>query len=435
MTQVRLQRDPEKTRRTVGIVLYVLGMLIGGFLLLAVLFFPAMLSKHADVEMEGLALGALFALPMLVVYLWVPWIVDRYDPEPWWALLMALAWGAIAACGFSALVNTVVDVVATEALGKGAGEVLSACISAPIVEEGTKAMAVFFMYYFMRREFDGVVDGVIYATFAALGFAAVENILYYGNAATAEILNHKEGAFIGTFVVRGILGPWGHPLYTSMTGLGFGIARETNKTWLKWIAPIGGYCFAMFLHSTWNIAATLSGYLVALMLPLWFLFVLCFFGLVIYLVRRKGRIIRDHLKDEVLMGNMTPMELELVTSPIGRIRATFSFGGAAGRRFIDAAARLALSKWHTGRATQGRKMTVSADMIFPLRQELAKLRYEVSRKLGRPVPQPVPWSPGQPTPWQPAQYPQPPRYPQQQQYPQQPQQWRPPGPPGPPWQR
>ena len=435
MTQVRLQRDPEKTRRTVGIVLYVLGMLIGGFLLLAVLFFPAMLSKHADVEMEGLALGALFALPMLVVYLWVPWIVDRYDPEPWWALLMALAWGAIAACGFSALVNTVVDVVATQALGKGAGEVLSACISAPIVEEGTKAMAVFFMYYFMRREFDGVVDGVIYATFAALGFAAVENILYYGNAATAEILNHKEGAFIGTFVVRGILGPWGHPLYTSMTGLGFGIARETNKTWLKWIAPIGGYCFAMFLHSTWNIAATLSGYLVALMLPLWFLFVLCFFGLVIYLVRRKGRIIRDHLKDEVLMGNMTPMELELVTSPIGRIRATFSFGGAAGRRFIDAAARLALSKWHTGRATQGRKMTVSADMIFPLRQELAKLRYEVSRKLGRPVPQPVPWSPGQPTPWQPAQYPQPPRYPQQQQYPQQPQQWRPPGPPGPPWQR
>ena len=302
MTQVRLQRDPEKTRRTIGIVLYVLGMLIGGFLLVAVLFFPAMLSKHADVEMEGLALGALFALPMLVVYLWVPWIVDRYDPEPWWALLMALAWGAIAACGFSALVNTVVDVTATEVLGKEAGEVLSACISAPIVEEGTKAMAVFFMFYFMRREFDGVVDGVIYATFSALGFAAVENILYYGNAAATEILQHKEGAFIGTFVVRGILGPWGHPLYTSMTGLGFGIARETNKTWLKWMAPIGGYCFAMFLHATWNTAATLSGDLVALMLPLWFLFVLCFFGLVIYLVARKGRIIRDHLKDEVPHG-------------------------------------------------------------------------------------------------------------------------------------
>jgi protease PrsW len=240
---------------------------------------------------------------------------------------------------------------------------------------------------------------VIYATFAALGFAAVENILYYGNAAKAEILQHKEGLFIGTFVVRGILAPWGHPLYTSMTGLGFGIARETNKTWLKWIAPLGGYMFAMFLHSVWNTAATLSNDLVALMLPLWFLFVLGFFGLVIYLVVRKGRIIRDHLKDEVLMGNLTPYELELVTSPVGRMRATFSFGGAAGRKFIDAAARLALSKWHTGRATQGRKLTVSSDMIFPLRQELARLRAEVSRALGRPVPQPQPWSPGQASPW------------------------------------
>jgi RsiW-degrading membrane proteinase PrsW (M82 family) len=400
MVSVPLARDPEKTRRTVGIVLYILGILIGGFLLVMMLFFPALLSRNSEVELKALFLGALFALPMLFVYLWVPWIVDRYDPEPAWALAMALAWGGIAACGFSALVNTMVDLFATAVGGKGFGEVMSACISAPIVEEGTKAMAVFFMYYFMRRQFDGVVDGVIYATFSALGFAAVENILYYGNAAKTEIMTHHEGVFLGTFFVRGILAPWGHPLYTSMTGLGFGIARETNKTWLKWMAPIGGYCFAMFLHSTWNTAATLSGDLVALMFPLWLLFVLGFFGLVIYLVVRKGRIIRDHLKDEVLMGNLTLYELELITSPVGRIRATFSYGGGAGRRFIDAAARLALSKWHTGRATQGRKLTVSADMIFPLRQELAKLRGEVSRALGRPVPQPQPWQPGQPTPWQ-----------------------------------
>jgi RsiW-degrading membrane proteinase PrsW (M82 family) len=375
-------------------------MLVGGFLLVAMLFFPALLSRNADVEISALLLGALFALPMLVVYLWVPWIVDRYDPEPAWALAMTLAWGGIAACGFSALVNTSVHMFGGAIGGDGFGEVMSACISAPLVEELTKAMAVFFMYYFMRRQFDGVVDGVIYATFAALGFAAVENILYYGNAAKAEILQHKEGLFIGTFVVRGILAPWGHPLYTSMTGLGFGIARETNKTWLKWLAPLGGYMFAAFLHSVWNTAATLSNDLVALMLPLWLLFVLGFFGLVIYLVIRKGRIIRDHLKDEVLMGNMTPWELQLVTSPVGRIRATFSYGGGAGRRFIDAAARLALSKWHTGRATQGRKLTVSADMIYPLRQELAKLRAEVSRSMGRPVQQPQPWQPGQATPWQ-----------------------------------
>ena len=58
------------------------------------------------------------------------------------------------------------------------------------------------------------------------------------------------------------------------------------------------------------------------------------------------------------------------------------------------------------------KLTVSADMIFPLRQDLHRLRGEVSRSMGRPVPQPQPWraAPAQP------QYP-------QQQAPQQ--QWRP----------
>lgn len=400
------RRDPEAGRRTVGTVLYVLGMLLGGLLLVLLMFFPALVSKHPDVEFQAMFVGVLFALPMLAIYLWVPWLVDRYDPEPIWALALVLAWGGIAGCGFAGLVNSVVEAVAAGVGGDKFGDIIGACISAPFVEEFVKGMGVFFIFYFWRREFDGVVDGVIYATFAALGFAAVENILYYGRAAKEEMLLNKEGMFAGTFFVRGILAPWGHPLYTSMTGLGFGISRETNKTWLKWLAPMGGYLFAVFLHSTWNTAATISNALMLLMLPLWFLFVFAFFCLVIWLVARKGRIIRDHLKDEVLMGNLTPWELDLVCSPIARIRATFSYGGGAGRRFIDAAARLALSKWHTGRATQGRKLTVSADMIFPLRQELHKLRQEVSRALGRPVQQPQPWTPGSPSPFGGAQQPQ-----------------------------
>ena len=376
-----------------GGVLYALGMLGGLLLLLLVFILPALFSRHGDAELTAMAIGAVFALPPLVVYLWIPWIVDRYDPEPWWCLLLALSWGGIAACGFSALINTMVHAMGNAVGGEAFGDVLGACVSAPLVEEFTKGMAVFGIYYFLRREFDGVVDGVIYATFAALGFAAVENIIYYGNAAKAEMLMNKEGILASTFVVRGILAPWGHPLYTSMIGLGFGVARETTKTWVKWLAPIGGYFFAAFLHSVWNTAATISNALVLLMLPLWFLFVLAFFILVIWMVRRKGRIIRDHLKDEVLMGNLTPWELDLVTSPVASLRATFGFGGSAGRKFVAAAARLALSKWHTGRATQGRKLTVSADMIYPLRQELHKLRAEVSRALGRPVAQPQPWAP------------------------------------------
>src|SRR4051812_27461711 len=87
--------DPEGTRKVIGAILYALGMLMGALLLLVVFVIPAFLSKHSDVELNAMLVGAVFALPPLVIYLWIPWIVDRYDPEPWWCLLLALAWGGI----------------------------------------------------------------------------------------------------------------------------------------------------------------------------------------------------------------------------------------------------------------------------------------------------------------------------------------------------
>ena len=180
-----------------------------------------------------------------------------------------------------------------------------------------------------------------------------------------------------------------------MTGIGFGIARETRSTAKRWLAPIVGYFGAVFLHFVWNMVATLSGTLVLVMLPIWFVLVLAFCCLVLWLVVRKGRIIRDHLKDEIFMGNLTEGELRMVTSFFGRWKAHTSYGGKAGRKFVDAAARLALSKWHADRAMGGRKRTVSADFVVPLRQQLHTLRAEVSRALGRAVEQPRAWAPPQ----------------------------------------
>ena len=61
------------------------------------------------------------------------------------------------------------------------------------------------------------------------------------------------------------------------------------------------------------------------------MFVAAFFAIIIALVVRKGRTIRDHLKDEVLLGSLTQQELDLVTSPFGRLTCTFSWRGGAGR--------------------------------------------------------------------------------------------------------
>jgi uncharacterized membrane protein YgcG len=207
--------------------------------------------------------------------------------------------------------------------------------------------------------------------------------MYYSRAHLTETLGHQQGALATAFVLRGMLSPWGHPLYTSMTGIGFGIARETEKAWLRWVAPLLGYMFGAFLHAVWNGAATISGMLVMLMLPLWLLFNLAFLAIIIWLVVRKGRIIRDNLKDEVLIGTMSQEELNLICSPFGRLRATFRYGGGVGRRFVRHGARLGLCKWHAARALKGKKETISMGFIVPLRQELAKLRYEMHQRMGR----------------------------------------------------
>ncbi|MDI3282344.1 PrsW family glutamic-type intramembrane protease [Polyangium sp. 15x6] len=373
---VTTEPDPDKRRRAAGLAIWILGMIAGVVLNILFTLAEIFLSKAPGQMMSAVLKGALFAFLPLGFYLFVPMVLDRYDPEPWWCLAMAFLWGAVVATGFAGMINTGVHIVFAGLFGPTVGNFVTTVMSAPLSEELFKGLAILGFFYFLRREFDGVVDGIIYATFCALGFAAVENVSYYARADMADQLGT-------TFFLRGVLAPWGHPLYTSMTGIGFGIARESSRTWVRWLAPIGGFFAGVFLHALWNFVPTVIPDAFVIMLLFWLLFVAMFFCIIIALVIRKGRTIRQFLRDEVLIGNLTNEELELVCSPVGRIQCTFSWRGAEGRAFIRAASRLALSKWHTARAMKGQKRTISADFIAPLRRELATLRAALLAKAPR----------------------------------------------------
>jgi hypothetical protein len=90
------------------------------------------------------------------------------------------------------------------------------------------------------------------------------------------------------------------------------------------------------------------------LLVVWLLFVLAFVVLVIGLVYRRGKLIRQHLTDEVALGHLTQAELDLVTSVFGTVTAMIR-KGFRGQEFVRAVARLGLSKWHTARAMKGSK--------------------------------------------------------------------------------
>ncbi|MFO0652749.1 MAG: PrsW family intramembrane metalloprotease [Polyangiales bacterium] len=372
--------DPERSRRSVGLILYVIGILFGASLFIAVFMVPPLFSNDPLSRYAAMASAAALAFPAVVVYMTVPRLLDRYDPEPAWALSMVFVWGALAACGVSGVINTMV----AAAIGDSA----SAVVSAPLVEEFMKGLALAGMFYFWRREFDGVVDGIIYATFVALGFAAVENVVYYARAA-----RQSGDALTGLFVLRGLVTPWAHPLFTSMTGIGFGVARESTRPLLRWGAPLLGYLGAVFLHFVWNgssvFSAAINVPLVLILLPLWFLFVVAFLVMVVVLVQRRGGIIRRYLEDELVLGTITREEFELTTSAFGLYRAARGPHGKVRQQLIRAAARLALSKWHAGRAMKGALSTVSFDFIGPLRDQIRALRAQIPN-----APQPVSGIPG-----------------------------------------
>ncbi len=143
--------------------------------------------------------------------------LDRFEPEPRHMLAIAFLWGASVAVVVSGLVNGLMDAAA--------GQGWSAMASAPVVEEALKAAILIRFYTARKDEFDGVVDGVIYAAMVGLGFAFAENVDYYGRA----LQQGGAGGLALIFTLRGMIAPFSHPLFTSMTGLGLGVARQSRS--------------------------------------------------------------------------------------------------------------------------------------------------------------------------------------------------------------
>jgi RsiW-degrading membrane proteinase PrsW (M82 family) len=356
-------------------ILVILGMVsIGGFLGLLLALMTG-LELGLGTALVGVMVAFFPAPVYLAMWLWL----DRYDPEPAWILAGCLIWGGGAATFVSSIVNTVFGAVVTSVThNAGIGEFVSASISAPFVEEGTKGLAVLVILLVFRSEFDGVIDGIVYAGVVALGFATVENVLYYGRI-TAKA---GAGGLIFVFILRGILGPFSHSVFTSMTGIGCGIARQSHNTLVRLGAPLGGYLAAVFLHSLWNtLAGLVDGPLafLAVYLLIWVPLFLAFFALTLLMAHRESRLIRRKLELEVATGLISAEQADIAGSWLRRVRWLLSslrdFKRLTARRhFLYAATRLALCYDHVERATAAGGQTMSLGQIPIFRKELKQLQ-------------------------------------------------------------
>jgi protease PrsW len=204
--------------------------------------------------------GTVVAFLPVPLYVALALWLDRYEREPVRFLAKSFAWGALVAVAVAIVFNEIGTMMLTDRFDAIAADALGSVFVAPLVEEAGKGAAILFLARRRAHEFDGVVDAVVYAAMVGLGFAAVENVLYYGWSAEAGMLGQ-------VFVGRGVLGPFAHTLFTACFGFGLVVAADPRRSRsMRRIAAPAGFAAAVALHAVWNAAAVLGAFLVAYVL-------------------------------------------------------------------------------------------------------------------------------------------------------------------------
>ena len=262
---------------------------------LLVLFILSLLSVGAyAVETPSAFLIALIPLAYTIpAFIWL----DRLEPEPRAMRWNAFLWGG----GISVLVAS----VANEFTDASFGTTAALVISAPVAEEIMKSLGI--LGAAKRNQIDSPLDGVVYAGYVGLGFAMVENIIYFSQAIADDDLGL-------VFVMRGLFSPFAHPFFTLWVGLAIGTAVKKGRS--RRFAAMRGLLLAMALHSSWN-ASGVNGFFAFLLLGH-----VVFFVIVVRRLRRMRReeitLVQSRLKQLAFTHQLSPVELEAY----GDLRAT-----------------------------------------------------------------------------------------------------------------
>lgn len=236
-----------------------IGLPVAGLIVLGMCGLAMAGIATARVGILAAVVGAVTALlPVGVVVAAIVWI-DRWEPEPPVLMLGAFLWGAGGATACALMLNDAVIGIGHQVLAPRAEAVVSAVVMAPLVEEAAKALFVVALWIRRRSQFNGLVDGIVYAALTAAGFAFIENIFYFGKAFAQDGVGNLNGGVVAVFLLRGVFAPFSHPLFSSMVGIGIGMATRSRRKKMRVFWPVAGFVAAAVLHGLWNAATMLGG--------------------------------------------------------------------------------------------------------------------------------------------------------------------------------
>jgi RsiW-degrading membrane proteinase PrsW (M82 family) len=193
---------------------------------------------------------AALIVPMIpgVIWLWIIYRTDWYEPEPKRLVLATFGLGVLAilpAFAGERLAGhiypfleqmeqaTLLHSVSPWPMLIGCFLVIGPC------EELAKFLAVR-LFVYRHREFNEPLDGIIYAAAAALGFASLENVLYV-------IDWHTFHVHWGTLGVRSLLALPGHVIFATTWGYALG-RQKFDASYRVWPMVV----LAALLHGLYD---------------------------------------------------------------------------------------------------------------------------------------------------------------------------------------
>ena len=205
---------------------------------------------------------------------------DTIEKEPPMLLFSLLLMG-VAAVIASIVLETLGQSILSSLLEEGTKQynILLAFLVVAVVEEGTK-------FFFLKRRtwrdpnFNYRFDGIVYAVFVSLGFAALENIRY--------VLGYG----LTVAVPRALLAIPGHMSFAVFMGVFYGRAKQCELCGDKagkTFNLIAGYVLAVLLHGFYDACAMIA---TTLSTVLFIAFVVILYFLVIRIVRRESALDR-----------------------------------------------------------------------------------------------------------------------------------------------
>ncbi len=180
----------------------------------------------------------------IFAYLAFIWWLDRYEREPIWLVIVTFFWGAVGGTmlggGFTMLLVDATSVLTDPTTTN----LLATVFFAPAIEELTKALIFVFLIFSVH--FDNETDGLIYGAATGLGFACVENLLYFSTSQSFEEL-------ASLVVLRTAFTALVHCVSSSLIGVTIGFARSRSLSFSATSFFVClGYLFAVVNHATWN---------------------------------------------------------------------------------------------------------------------------------------------------------------------------------------